>query len=358
VGLVSLTIILATLVARIELPARIPGGLVALVAGGAIYYFMLWTGTLSHEPAPVSVVPRLAFMLPSPNLEWVAALRDSLQYLPVVIPFALATVIGGIDCTESAVAAGDEYSTGWVVGIEAIATLAAGLAGGVVQTTPYIGHPAYKAMGGRAAYTLATGLFIGGAGIFGYFAHIYVWVPPAAIFPILVFVGLEITAQSFHATPARHYPAVALACLPAMAYLVTIFTTPLLGHLQSGGQTVREALGPLAVQLDTLRLLANGFIITSLLWASSLAAIIDRRLSRGGLYFGIAAVASLFGVIHSPDPGGSLVLPWPLGIWPEAELRSPYYFAVAYAASALLLLAWGAWLPENALPAEQSEAEH
>jgi AGZA family xanthine/uracil permease-like MFS transporter len=26
--------------------------------------------------------------------------------------------------------------------------------GGVIQTTPYIGQPAYKKMGGRAAYTL------------------------------------------------------------------------------------------------------------------------------------------------------------------------------------------------------------
>ncbi len=36
---------------------------------------------------------------------------------------------------------------------------------------------------------------------------------------ILVFVGLEITAQSFRATPERHFPAVALAILPALAYL-------------------------------------------------------------------------------------------------------------------------------------------
>lgn len=344
VGLLSMTIILATLVARIELPGRVPGGLAALVVGAGIYYLMLWTGTLGHEPAPVSVEPQLALMLPRPTLEWLGAVRDSLPYLPVVIPFALATVVGGIDCTESAVAAGDEYSTGWVVGIEAIATLTAGLAGGVVQTTPYIGHPAYKAMGGRAAYTAAAGLFIGAAGVFGYFAHIYVWVPQAAIFPILVFVGLEITAQSFHATPARHYPAVALACLPAMAYLVTIFTTPLLGHLHEHDPSTHESLGPLAMQLDTLRLLANGFIITSLLWAAGLASIIDRSLYRAALYFGVAALASLFGVIHSPHAGGNLVLPWPLAAWPAAELRAPYYFALAYAMSAAMLLAWGAWL--------------
>ena len=41
------------------------------------------------------------------------------------------------------------------------------------------------------------------------------WLPQAAMFPILVFVGLEITSQSFHATPRKHYPAVALAIVPA-----------------------------------------------------------------------------------------------------------------------------------------------
>src|SRR5258708_37870577 len=77
-------------------------------------------------------------------------------------------------------------------------------------------------MGGRAAYTLATALFIGVAGYFGLFTHLFEWLPRAAMFPILIYVGLEITGQSFRATPARHYPALALAALPALAYLITI----------------------------------------------------------------------------------------------------------------------------------------
>ena len=106
--------------------------------------------------------------------------------LAVAFLFALAAVVGGIDCTESAAAAGDEYDTGQVIGVEAFATLVAALCGGVIQTTPYIGHPAYKAMGGRAAYSLATALFIGSAGLLGYFGFLYVIIPKAAIFPILV----------------------------------------------------------------------------------------------------------------------------------------------------------------------------
>src|SRR5207249_2994502 len=81
--------------------------------------------------------------------------------LSIALPFALVTIIGGIDNTESAAAAGDEYRARDILLTEAAATVLAGCCGGVIQNTPYIGHPAYKAMGARAGYTLATGLVIG-----------------------------------------------------------------------------------------------------------------------------------------------------------------------------------------------------
>jgi AGZA family xanthine/uracil permease-like MFS transporter len=312
---------------------------------------MLATDSLPHAPSAAAITADLGFTLPRPGLAWMSVFGESLAYLPIVIPFALATVIGGIDCTESAIAAGDEYSTGRVVAVEAVATLIAGLCGGVIQTTPYIGHPAYKALGARAAYVLATGVFIGGAGIFGYFAHICLYIPQAAIFPILIFVGLEITAQSFHATPTRHYAAVAFGCLPALAYLVTTFTTGLTAQLEAAGKPVT---GPTAIQLETLRLLANGFIITSLLWASMLAAIIDRHFGRAAVFAMIAAVAALFGVIHSPAADGGFVLPWPIAPWPEPHLRSPFHFGAAYGLAALIFLCWTIWL-RGSEPESRSE---
>src|SRR5207302_962042 len=83
---------------------------------------------------------------------------------------------------------------------EGVASVLAACLGGVIQTTPYIGHPAYKKMDGRAAYTLATALFVGAAGYFGWFTQLFDWLPRPAMFPILVFVGLEITALSFRST--------------------------------------------------------------------------------------------------------------------------------------------------------------
>ncbi len=71
---------------------------------------------------------------------------------PVVVPFALATVIGGIDCTESAAAAGDEYDTRAILLTEGFATLAAGLCGGVVESQAVAGHPAEEHFVGRLAH--------------------------------------------------------------------------------------------------------------------------------------------------------------------------------------------------------------
>jgi AGZA family xanthine/uracil permease-like MFS transporter len=272
---------------------------------------------------------------------WLTVLKAALAKLPVALPFAVATVVGGIDCTESAAAAGDEYDTRAILLTEGVASLAAGLLGGVIQTTPYIGHPAYKKMGGRAAYTLATALFVGAVGYFGGFTLLFHWLPKAAMFPILVFVGLEITAQSFHATPPRHYPALALAMLPALAYLITV---PL--NMALGG---RDPAGEDAVRVvQTLRCLANGFIVTSLLWAAALAVLLDGRLVRAAAYFALAGVCSLVGVIHSPLPSERIGLPHHvLAEVPEAfraavECQTPYHWAGAYALVALLLLALAA----------------
>lgn len=351
VGLTSLAIIVTTLVARIPMPGRVPGALGAVLVGGTLYYVLKACGWLSPEhleSAPPVTVLFPADWLNAWTFEWFAELRDSLIYLPIVLPFALGTVVGGIDCTESAAAAGDEYDTGQVIGVEACATLVAALCGGVIQTTPYIGQPAYKALGGRAAYTLATALFVGSAGLIGYFGYLYAIIPKSTVFPILVFVGLEITAQSFHATPRRHFPAVALACVPALASLAIIYVDKLIGALVPAGTT--PVLGAaLQLEVNTIRVLANGFVLTSLLWGSWLAALIDQRLRLGATYAAVAGVGSLFGLIHSPLPGSPLFLPWNL---PEGAGRTPFVYSAGYLLVAALLWGWSWLVPTTPLDAD------
>ena len=344
-GLVSLGIVLATLTAQLPFPGRIPGALAALVVGGGIQYGGAWLGWLPEAGGHATIDAAAALWptawLSALRLEWLEAWPDTVKYLPVVIPFALGTVVGGIDCTESAAAAGDEYDTGRIIGVEAVATIVAGACGGVIQTTPYIGHPAYKAMGGRAGYTLATAGFIGLAGLTGSFAYLYQVIPGPALVPILVFIGLEITAQSFHATPQRHYPAVALACVPALAAMVKIQADKLLAAgAQPGGQLAGELFG--------IRILAAGFIVTSVLWAGILAALLDRRLRVAGGWCLAAALLTLCGVIHSPFADARLFLPWSIGaLPPEAAGRGPLDLAAAYAVLAVLFAGWGCLVPAD-----------
>ncbi|UUO06874.1 permease [Blastopirellula sp. J2-11] len=372
VGMTALAIILTTLVARIGLPKQIPGALAALLIAGTIYYVMSGLGILGAAQEEMPFDPREG-LLPTDWLAvfrfgWIAQFGDALHYLPVVIPFALGTVIGGIDCVESAAAVGDEYDTDRIILVEAIATLIAGLCGGVIQTTPYIGHPAYKAMGGRSAYVLATAIFVGGAGTLGYFGYLYWLVPKSTVFPILVFIGLEITAQSFLATSKKHYAAVSLACVPALAALVLVFVddaqgqymgqsaqlmaaieqlpadTAGLDKVKASAETIQSIsqgnfFGPLGVKLQTLRMLSGGFILTSLMWGSALAMIIDRRLLTAAGFFATSGLFALFGVIHSPLPGSPVVLPWAVEQFPATSAgQTPVYMLAAYLSAAVVLV--------------------
>ena len=278
VGMVSLGLVLYALVARIELPGRLPGAAVAVIVSAMLYYVLGPAGLLGAETfRPPSL--ELHVSLPLPTLAGVTALADALPYLPLAIPFGLLTIVGGINVTESAHAAGDSYETRDVLLTEAVATLAAGFFGGVVQSTPYIGHPAYKEMGARAGYTLMTGLVVGLGGILGYVSFVAEALPLAAVVPLLLFVGLEITTQAFRASPARHAPAVAFSFLPILAYLLLIRQDALLGGLRGALAGASAQLGPQAAAVGALVDgvaaqnnaaivvgLGHGFILTAMLW--------------------------------------------------------------------------------------------
>lgn len=368
VGFAALTIVFVTLIARGKLPWKIPGALGAVLVGCVVWYLMVGAESVFNvkiTPAGAPESDPIWFpteWLAAFQFEWLAAMGKSFAYLPYVVPFAIATVIGGIDCAESAASVGDDFKTDKVIGIEAVATLLAAFCGGVIQTTPYIGHPAYKAMGGRAAYTLATALFVGGAGLIGYFGLIFKFVPEAALLPILVFIGIEITAQSFHATPRRHYAALAVACLPALAKLVTIYLgqyAPVFdyeGAIEAG--RIKEGdMFFLKGQMTNLTVMAGGFILTSLIWASALARIIDRRFASASIYLAVGGVLVLFGVMHSPLMGDKMFLPWNLAdetMFQASEKALVIQLAIAYVVMSLLLFAIGRFMPQEVI---NSDAE-
>lgn len=344
VGMIALGLILYTVVARFPLPGRLPGVLVAVAVGSGLYYAI---GAIGLSVHPAALPPAtLAVSLPVPSLGFVAGFRTALQdYLPLALPFAVLTIVGGINVTESARVAGDSYDTRSILLIEAVATLVAGVCGGVSQSTPYIGHPAYKAMGGRAGYTLLTGLFVGAGGILGYLAFMAALLPRPALAPILVFIGLEITAQAYSATPRRHIAAVSLALLPSVAVVVQVFLSQV-----HGGALLQAAIDPEGVMARTgiastsliqlagvMVMLSSGFILTAMLWGAALAYLLDGRFRAAMLTLGACGVLALFGFIHSVRPEGGIYVPWHSGS------QLPYHWLAAYWSVALLVYTLGQW---------------
>jgi AGZA family xanthine/uracil permease-like MFS transporter len=347
VGFVALGVILVTLLGRVRLPGNLPGVLVSVLLGVAVFYVLRALGFGSPlSSASVGAAREMRLSFPWPSLAFAGGLSLAWGYLPIALPFSLATVVGGVDNTESAAAAGDEYDTRAIVATEGLATIVAGLCGGVVESTPYIGHPAYKKMGAGVGYVVATGLFVGLGGMLGYLPFLIDWIPAAAVAPILLYIGIEVLSQAFTATPARHAPAVALAVLPSLAFLLAIEIGPL---LPAGGLAGLSTLPTeTAETIRVLQLLGNGFIVTALLWGAAAAALIDQRFRTSAAYLLSASVLCLFGVLHSAAPQATLFLPWKASA--TAGSTIPFHIAAAYLALAMTIVILPRLAPQGAAP--------
>ena len=156
--------------------------------------------------------------------------------------------------------------------------------------------------------------------------------------PLFYGVGFMLLVPIIFAIVARYNLPAVVVGVPALAAMVAIQTDKLMA---AGAQPAAA----LARELFSIRLLASGFIVTSLLWAGMVAALVDRRLLQAAAWCLAAAAFALFGVIHSPFADGRLFLPWATGPLPaEAAGRAPLSIAAAYALLAALFAAWHAWL--------------
>jgi adenine/guanine/hypoxanthine permease len=336
VGFLTLGLVLYALVAKGSIPGGLPGVLFAVIVGTLLYYGLGYLHLPGmHIPAPTLPPVRLAFPHPDPGI--LRGFRDLGDYLPLIVPFALLTVVGGVNNTESARVAGDDYDVRSILLAEAAATLLAGMAGGVAQTTPYIGHPAFKEMGARSGYTLLTGVFIGVGGILGFLANLIESIPLAVLAPVLVFLSLNITVQAFTAVPVRHAIAVAISFFPSIARLLTIeLSDPKFISPKTFAQLLLAPDRGLPM-LSVIVALGNGFIITATLWAAFVVEMTEHRLRRAAGYLAAGGLLSFFGIIHSVRLNGSAYALWQLdGMARNVAIQfSAAYFVLA---AAFLLL--------------------
>lgn len=341
VGLLSLAIVMLTMFAKVKLPYKISGIPAAIVIGTLTYYVLAPLGLSGALP---NLSGNISFLLPMPTLGFFAVSADILNYLPVIIPFALLVIFGTMSVTESADCMGDSYSVRDLMLIDSIATISASLFGGVAQTTPYAGFPAYKKMDARAGFLFANMLVVGIGGVFGLVGFIVNLVPEVAVAPVLLYVAFEIAMQGFIQCDKKYYPVVLFSIFPSIARLVQIKLTD--GSLISVDKLQAEMFNNVLPTISdhlAIVILGNGFIVTGMLWAAMLFFAMTHKWVSVFISSFVLAVLSYFGIIHSLYISGQLYLPWQL---PETVKHIPLELALGYLSFGVLTLVLSC-LPAN-----------
>jgi AGZA family xanthine/uracil permease-like MFS transporter len=207
--------------------------------------------------------------------------------------------------------AGDSFPTTRVLTADGIVSLIGSLMGNPYINAVYIGHPGWKAMGGRIGYSAATGVMVIVLCWFGTISLMLALIPTVAILPILLYIGMLIGSQAFQENPKRHAPAIVLALVP---HLANWGLTQINNALAAAG-TVVAALSPAqmgdlvgkmkdqGVLYDGLRVLGGGSILGGLILGAIAVFIIDRDFMKASGFALGGAFLTFFGFMHGERIG-------------------------------------------------------
>lgn len=296
VGFAPLALVLMQYIGRMRMPADLPAGLVAVLVGTALAW-----GLGRMDAHALAAAASLHLHPPLPSFGALAGAFSSPQLagmLAVVIPMGLFNLIGSLQNLESAEAAGDVYPVRPSLAVNGLGTIAAACFGSCFPTTIYIGHPAWKAMGAGAGYSVANGAVISVLCFLGLVGFASALIPIEAGAAILLWIGVVIAAQAFRDTPHHHGPAVVVGLIPAIAAWGLLM---LENGLRAAGTDIGTVgLHKLAAQFPVHGMIAlnQGFIFTSMILAAMTAALLDgkRRVAAGWAV--TAALGSATGIMH------------------------------------------------------------
>lgn len=309
IAFVSLAIVLIAWTANVRLPGGLPGGLVAVIVGIVIGWAATafgWSGYMKPEAVSASFA-HFGLHLPLPSAEVFAGLANVAPLLATAIPLGIYNFTEAMNNVESAAAAGDNYNLRKILVADGVGAIVGSVLGSPFPPAVYIGHPGWKAVGGRIGYSLATGIVIALVCFLGLTALLLAVVPLVAILPILLYIGLVIGAQAFQASPKEHAPAVVLAIIPNVAAW---------GHLQVDSALAAAGTAAATLGLDKLantgivyhgmQLLGGGAVLAGLVLGAMAAFIIDRQFRMAAMWAFAGAALAFFGFIHGETLGWAM----------------------------------------------------
>src|SRR6266849_2331043 len=328
IGLTCFGIILVSWFGGFKYPKGIPAGLVAIAVGMIIAWgsnmFGLGYGGLSLDGLR-GAFTNFGFSVPIPAVDHVFS---GFEYLGIIlvtaIPFGIYDLVEAMDNVESAEAAGDAFPTTQVLTADGVVSLIGCLMGNPFINAVYIGHPGWKAMGGRIGYSAATALMVIALSWFAIISVLLSLVPVVAISPILLYIGMLIGAQAFQTTPKSHAPAIVLALTPNLAAWCKTLMDGALGAAGTSAAAIGlDKLGNVGVLYHGLEVLAGGSILTGLVLGAIGVFVIEKRFVEASAFAAAGAALTFFGFMHGESVG--------LAVTPTV--------AIAYAIMAVFLFA-------------------
>src|SRR4051812_6558617 len=315
IGLVCFVILLVNWFGGVRYFRGIPAGLVAIAVGTLVAwgsnFFDLNYGGLSLSGLTASLT-NFGFRIPLPVFGHVFSGFEFLGTLLVTaIPFGLYDLVEAIDNVESASAAGDSFPTTKVLEADGLISLLGSLMGNPFILAVYIGHPGWKAMGGRIGYSVATGIMIISLCWLGIVPVMLALIPVVSILPILLYIGMLIGSQAFQETPRRHAPAIILALVPHLAAWATTMINGALTAAGSGvptlsGQQLAELIARMrneGVLYDGLLVLGGGSILAGLVLGAIAVFVIEREFMKASTFALAGALMTFFGFMHGERIG-------------------------------------------------------
>ena len=308
IGLVCFAIIIGSWFGGVRYFKGVPAGLVAIVVGSLIAWgstaLGLDYGGMGVDKLSASLAD-FGFSLPLPAFNHVFSGFEFLGVILVTaIPFGIYDLVEAMDNVESAAAGGDSFPTTRVLTADGVVSLIGCLMGNPFINAVYIGHPGWKAIGGRIGYAAATGVMVLVLAWFGIVALIMALIPVVALSPILLYIGMLIGAQAFQETPRKHAPAVVLALVPQVAAWGKMLIDNSLGAAGTNAAAVGfDKLGQAGILYQGLGVLGGGAILVSLILAAMAVFIIEREFLKAAAFAGAGAVLSFFGFMHSESIG-------------------------------------------------------
>jgi adenine/guanine/hypoxanthine permease len=324
IGITCFAIILASWFGGVQyFRGKVPAGLVAIAVGCVIAWgstiFGLNYGGLSVQTLGQSF-SNFGLSFPTPAVSHVFS---GFQFLWVIlvtaIPFGIYDLVEAMDNVVSASVAGDSFPTTRVLTADGVVSLIGCLMGNPFINAVYIGHPGWKAMGGRIGYSAATGVMVILMSWLGIVSVMLALIPVVAISPILLYIGMLIGAQAFQETPKSHAPAIVLALTPHLAAWGKLQIDNALAAAGTSAAAVGlDKLGQTGVIYRGLEVLGGGAILAGLILGAIGVFVIERQFLKAAAFSVAGALLTFFGFIHGEKIG-----------WGQTPVMALSYLAVA-----------------------------